>query len=96
MVVAAVLVLLGLPLIVALALGFVVGIPLGFVVLRPLNRRVSAGLAARRERRDRQRAELRAQLRGDRDPTADPGRGGADGSTPSQSDGDETRGEDSQ
>ena len=63
--VAAIAMLLGVPLLVAVALGFVAGVPAGLLLLRPLNRRVTAGLAARKERRERERAELRAQLRGD-------------------------------
>lgn len=94
-IVAVILVFLRMPLIVALAGGFIAGIPLGFLVLRPLNRRVSAGLAVRRERRDRQRAELRAQLRGD----AETGAGGqpdTPGEPERAEDSDNTRDEDSQ
>lgn len=64
-VVAAIVVVFGVPLPVAVAIGFVVGVPAGLLLLRPLNRRVTAGLAVRNERRSRERAELRAQLRGD-------------------------------
>lgn len=64
-VVAAVLVLVKVPLLVAVAVAIVVGLPVGLLSLRGLNTRVTAGLAARNERRARERAKLRAQLRGE-------------------------------
>lgn len=79
--VAAILAAFGVPLLVAVAIGFVVGVPAGLLLLRPLNRRVTAGLAARKERRDRERAELRAQLRGD---TPSDGADRVDGETDSR------------
>lgn len=90
-VVAAILLVLGVPLVVALAVGFVIGIPVGFLILRPLNRRVSAGLAMRRQRREQQRATLRAQLRGDTGSYGDPDPGGGSGQPGNE---DETRGSD--
>lgn len=53
------------PLLVAIAVGIVVSLPVGLLTLRKLNARVTAGLAARNERRARERAKLRAELRGD-------------------------------
>ena len=64
-VVAVVLVLVKVPLLVAVAVAIVVGLPVGLLSLRKLNSRATAGLAARNERRARERAKLRAQLRGD-------------------------------
>ena len=64
-VVATVLVLVNVPLLVSIAVAVVVGLPLGLLTLRKLNARVTAGLAARNERRAGERAKLRAQLRGD-------------------------------
>ncbi len=55
----------GVPLLVALIVGFFVGMPFGLLLLRPLNERVTAGLAARNERRATERARLRAELRGE-------------------------------
>lgn len=66
-VVAVVLVLVKVPLLVALAVAVVVGFPVGLLALRKLNARVTAGLAVRNERRARERAKLRAELRGDGD-----------------------------
>jgi hypothetical protein len=65
-----VLVLFGVPLLVSLAVAIVVGFPLGLLVFRGLNRRVTAGLAARGAERDEERRRLRAQLRGDDPPAA--------------------------
>jgi len=59
------LVLVNVPLLVALAVGLVVGLPVGLLVLRPLNVRVTAGLAEHNKGRATERAKLRAQLRGD-------------------------------
>ncbi|QFU94170.1 DUF4229 domain-containing protein [Amycolatopsis sp. YIM 10] len=64
-VVAALLLLVNVPLLVALAVGLVVGLPLGLLAFRGLNTRVTAQLAKRNENRARERAKLRAQLRGD-------------------------------
>ncbi|GAB3009074.1 hypothetical protein GCM10027097_78510 [Amycolatopsis acidiphila] len=62
-VVAVVLILVKVPLLVALAVGIVVGLPIGLLAFRGLNSRVTAGLAVRNERRARERAKLRAELR---------------------------------
>ncbi|GAB3586484.1 DUF4229 domain-containing protein [Amycolatopsis endophytica] len=64
-VVAVVLVLVKVPLLVAVAVGVVVGLPVGLLAFRGLNARVTAGLAVRNEHRARERAKLRAQLRGE-------------------------------
>jgi Protein of unknown function (DUF4229) len=64
-VVTAVLLLFGVPLLVSLAVAVVVGFPLGLLVFRGLNRRVTAGLAERGATRDAERDRLRAQLRGE-------------------------------
>jgi hypothetical protein len=64
-VVATVLAFAGVYWLVALAAGIVVSMPVGLLTLRGLNARVTAGLAARNERRARERAKLRAQLRGE-------------------------------
>jgi hypothetical protein len=64
-VVTAVLLLFGVPLLVSLAVAVVVGFPLGLLLFRPLNERVTAGLAQRGAQRDAERARLRAQLRGE-------------------------------
>ena len=64
-VVAVILLLFRVPLLVALAVGIVVGLPVGLLAFRGLNARVTAGLAVRNERRARERAKLRAQLRGE-------------------------------
>lgn len=68
-----VLVLANVPLLVALAIAIVMSMPLGLLLFRRLNRRVTAGLAARGERRKAERARLRAELAGSREP--DPGVG---------------------
>ena len=60
-----VLLLFKLPLLVALAIAIVVGFPLGILAFRPLNRKVTAGLAERGAERAAQRERLRAELRGD-------------------------------
>ena len=64
-VVAGVLVLVKVPLLVSLAIAIVVGLPIGLLAFRGLNHRVTAGLAVRNERRARERAKLRAELRGE-------------------------------
>jgi hypothetical protein len=56
------------PLLVSLAIAVVVGFPLGILIFRPLNRRVTAALAARGAERAERHARLRAQLRGDDPP----------------------------
>ncbi|OLF15787.1 DUF4229 domain-containing protein [Actinophytocola xanthii] len=64
-VVTAVLLLFGVPLLVSLAVAVVVGFPLGLLLFRGLNQRVTAGLAERGARREEERARLRSQLRGE-------------------------------
>jgi hypothetical protein len=56
---------LGVPLLVSVAVGLVFGFPLSMIFLRPLNAKVSAGLAARAQVRDTERQRLRAELRGE-------------------------------
>ena len=64
-VVTVVLVLLEVPFLVSLAVAIVVGFPLGLLLFRGLNRRVTAGLAARGATKHAERERLRAELRGD-------------------------------
>jgi hypothetical protein len=64
-VVTVVLVLLDVPFLVSLAVAIVVGFPTGLLLFRGLNRRVTAGLAARGAARHAERERLRAELRGD-------------------------------
>lgn len=64
-VVAAILALVGVPLVVALAVAIIVGFPLSMVLFRPLQRKVAIGLAERTEARNAEREKLRAQLRGE-------------------------------
>lgn len=64
-VVTVVLVLLDVPFLVSLAVAIVVGFPTGLLLFRGLNRRVTAGLAARGAARHTERERLRAELRGD-------------------------------
>jgi hypothetical protein len=63
--IAGALLLADVPLLVAIVVGVVGGLPLGLLVLRPLNARVTAGLAKRNEKRATERAKLRSQLRGE-------------------------------
>ncbi len=67
-VVTVVLLLFKVPVLVALAVAIVAGFPLGIMVFRPLNRRVTEGLAARGAQRAEQHARLRAELRGEDPP----------------------------
>jgi uncharacterized protein DUF4229 len=60
-----ILLLFKVPLLVALAVAVVAGFPLGLLLFRPLNRRVTEGLAARGAAKYAERERLRAQLRGD-------------------------------
>ncbi len=69
-VVAAVLVLLNVPLLVAAAVAVVVAMPLSLLVFGRLHRRVSEGMARRSEQRRARREELKAQLRGEREEEA--------------------------
>ncbi|HET9254813.1 MAG TPA: DUF4229 domain-containing protein [Pseudonocardiaceae bacterium] len=64
-VLAAVLVLAGVPLPVAILLALVVALPLSMVLLGSLRSRVSAGLAVAGARRRAERDRLRRQLRGE-------------------------------
>lgn len=61
---AALLVLAGVPLLVSVLLALVVSLPLSWVLLRPLRLRVAAGLSAAGARRRAERDRLREQLRG--------------------------------
>lgn len=54
-----------LPLLVAALGGLIISMPLGMWVLSPLRRRATATLAVAGERRRRERAQLRARLRGE-------------------------------
>lgn len=56
------------PIAVALLFALVIGMPLGMWLFAPLRRRATAGLEAATERRRRDRAELRARLRGETPP----------------------------
>jgi hypothetical protein len=69
-VVTVILLLFKVPLLVSVAVAVVVGFPLGILLFRPLNRRVTEGLAARGAERHEHRARLRAQLRGEDPPDA--------------------------
>jgi membrane protein implicated in regulation of membrane protease activity len=64
-VVAALLLLAGVPLIIAVLVALIVALPLSMVLFRGLRGRLDEALAAARERRARERAALRARLRGD-------------------------------
>ena len=63
----AVLMLLGVPFLVAAAVSVVVVMPVSMLVFGKLRRRVATGMALRGEQRRQRRAELQAQLRGERD-----------------------------
>lgn len=56
------------PVIVAVLFALVIAMPLGMWLFAPLRRRATAGLEAATERRRRDRAQLRARLRGDAPP----------------------------
>lgn len=68
--VAAVLMLVHVPVLVALAVSVVVVMPLSMLVFGRLRRRVAVGMAERAAERRERREELRAQLRGERTPEA--------------------------
>ena len=53
------------PVVVALLFAIVIALPLGMWVFTPLRRRATASIAAVDERRRRDRAQLRARLRGE-------------------------------
>lgn len=53
------------PIVVAALFALVIALPLGMWVFSPLRRRATASLAAANERRRRERAQLRARLRGE-------------------------------
>lgn len=56
------------PVIVAVLFALVIAMPLGMWLFGPLRRRATAGLEAATEHRRRDRAELRARLRGETPP----------------------------
>ncbi len=58
----------GFPVIVALLFALVIAMPLGMWLFAPLRRRATTGLEAATERRRRDRAQLRARLRGEAPP----------------------------
>ncbi len=64
-VIAALLVLAGVPLLLALLVGLVVALPLSMVLFRGLRARLDAAIAEVPARRAAERSELRARLRGD-------------------------------
>lgn len=66
-VIAAVLLLVKIPLLVALAVAVVAALPLSMLLLKGLHQRVAAGMAVRGEARRGEREKLRAQLRGQRE-----------------------------
>lgn len=56
------------PVVVAVLFALVIALPLGMWVFSPLRRRATASLAMANERRRRERAQLRARLRGELPP----------------------------
>jgi hypothetical protein len=56
------------PVVVAVLFALVIGMPLGIWLFGPLRRRATAGLEVATERRRRDRAQLRARLRGEAPP----------------------------
>jgi Flp pilus assembly protein TadB len=63
--VAALLLLAGVPLVIALLVALIVALPLSMVLFRGLRARLDEALATARDRRRRERDALRARLRGD-------------------------------
>ena len=55
------------PLVVAILFAIVLALPLGIWLLGPLRRRATAGIAEVDEHRRREREQLQARLRGDKD-----------------------------
>jgi hypothetical protein len=53
------------PVVVAVLFALIIALPLGIWLFSPLRRRATAGLARADERRRRDRAQLRARLRGE-------------------------------
>lgn len=80
-VLAALLVLAGVPLIIAVLVALIVALPLSMILFRGLRARLDGALVAARERRSRERAALRARLRGDAD---EPGPRAPDSDEPAQ------------
>jgi hypothetical protein len=64
-VIAAVLVALGVPLVLGLGVGVIAGYPLSLLLFRRLGARASASMNRRRARRSAERRRLRAELRGE-------------------------------
>ncbi len=56
------------PIVVALLFAFVIGLPLGIWLFAPLRNRATASIAVFDERRRKDRAQLRARLRGEEPP----------------------------
>jgi hypothetical protein len=69
-VLAALLLLAGVPMIIAVLVALIVALPLSMVLFRGLRARLDGALVAAQERRSRERAALRARLRGDADEPA--------------------------
>lgn len=63
--VAALLLLAGVPFVIAVLVALIVALPLSMVLFRGLRGRLDGALAQSRERRSREREALRARLRGD-------------------------------
>ena len=55
------------PLVIAMLFAIILALPLGFWLLAPLRRRATAGIAAVDERRQTDRDQLQARLRGEND-----------------------------
>lgn len=70
--VSAILVGLGVPLVVAVLVALIVGLPLSMLLFRGLRTQVTEGLAVRGARRAAERAALRAKLRGETPPAQEP------------------------
>jgi hypothetical protein len=67
-VIAAVLVALGVPLVLGIGVGVIAGYPLSLLLFRGLGARASASMNRRRARRSAERDRLRAELRGEEAP----------------------------
>lgn len=74
-VVAALLLVAGVPLVIAVLVALIVALPLSMVLFRGLRGRLDAALADARERRSQEREALRARLRGDALDQDAPGQG---------------------
>jgi len=70
-VIAALLLLAGVPLVISVLVGLIVALPLSMVLFQGLRIQLDAALAEVNERRSAERAALRARLRGDADQPAE-------------------------